>query len=158
MEGGRMISKTITKEELKIKLDLHVKWLRGEENSERLDLSNNDLRGADLRYVDLRGADLSYANLRGANLSYANLSYANLRGANLSNACLRYADLRGADLDYSCLPIWCGSKDIIFCDNLQAQLLGHIMDACRCVEFTEEQKDFVYKNWKRANEFLGERK
>ena len=60
--------KAITQAELKIKLDLHLKWLHGETGGER------------------------------ANLSYANLSSANLSSANLSSANLRYANLRYADL------------------------------------------------------------
>ena len=70
---------------------------------------------------------------------------------------LSYADLRNANLDYSCLPLWCGSKGMILCKSLQAQLLGHIIDACKDVKFTDEQLDFVYSNWKRANGFLGGR-
>jgi len=68
----------ITQAELKIKLDLHLKWLHGETGGER--------------------ADLSYADLRFADLSYANLSYADLRYADLSSADLRSADLRSANL------------------------------------------------------------
>ena len=113
-------------------LEDHKKWLDGDAAGQR----------ADLRYADL---------------CYADLCNANLRNAILSNANLRYADLRNANLDYSCLPLWCGSKDMILCKSLQAQLLGHIIDACKDVKFTDEQLDFVYSNWKRANGFLGER-
>ena len=73
----------ITQAELKIKLDLHLKWLHGETGGERADLSY-----ADLRYADLSSANLSYADLSSANLRYADLRYADLR----------YADLRYADL------------------------------------------------------------
>ena len=55
-----MNSKTITKEGLKTKLELHAKWLNGEENCVNLDLSNTDLSN-----TDLSNTDLSYANLRG---------------------------------------------------------------------------------------------
>ena len=124
-------------------------------------LSNANLSNADLGDADLRNADLSDADISGANLSSANLRYANLSGANLSSANLRYAnlrnaDLRNADLDYSCLPLWCGSKNMKLCNKLQAQLLGHIIDACTNVNFTEEQKQFVRKNWSRTKKFLGE--
>ena len=78
----------ITQAELKIKLDLHLKWLHGETGGERADLSSADLSSANLRYADLR-----YADLRSANLSSANLSSANLSSANLRYADLRYADL-----------------------------------------------------------------
>ena len=55
------------------------------------DLSNADLRGADLSNADLRDADL-----RGADLSNADLRGADLRGADLSNADLRDAELASA--------------------------------------------------------------
>ena len=64
-------------------------------------LRGADLSGADLRGAYLRNADLSGANLRGAYLRNADLSGANLRGANLSGANLRGAYLSGAYL----LPI-----------------------------------------------------
>jgi hypothetical protein len=66
-------------------------------------LSDADLRGADLRGANLINADLSGANLSGANLINADLinadlSNADLLNANLSDADLRGANLRGADL------------------------------------------------------------
>jgi hypothetical protein len=94
----------ITQAELKIKLDLHLKWLHGETGGERADLSSADLSSANLRYADLRYADLRSANLSSANLSYANLSYADLRSAHLSYADLRSADLSSANLRYADLP------------------------------------------------------
>ena len=54
--------------------------------------------GADLSRADLRGADLSDANLRSANLSRTDLRGANLSGAYLSDADLSRADLSGAYL------------------------------------------------------------
>ena len=64
-------------------------------------LSNADLRDANLRY-----ADLSNADLRDANLRYADLSDADLSNANLSNANLRYANLSNANLSNANLR-WC---------------------------------------------------
>jgi len=84
----------ITQAELKIKLELHLKWLHGETGGERANLSS-----ADLSYADLRSANLSSANL-----SYANLYSANLSSANLSSANLSSADLRSADLSLANLP------------------------------------------------------
>ena len=78
----------ITQAELKIKLDLHLKWLHGETGGERADLSYTDLISANLHYADLRSADLRSADLRSANLRSADLSSANLSSADLS-----YADL-----------------------------------------------------------------
>jgi len=87
-----------------------------EENPDIIpDLTEADLRGANLSDADLRdanlsnadlsgilcGADLSRADLRGANLYIADLCGANLSGSNLRGADLRGADLRGADLSGS---------------------------------------------------------
>ena len=96
----------ISKEELAKILELHKKWLNGEEGGERANLSGADLRwanlsGANLRWADLSGADLSDANLSmaylsSADLSGADLSCADLSDANLSGANLRWANLSGA--------------------------------------------------------------
>ena len=71
----------------------HQKWLSGETDGEKADLS-----GANLREADLCGADLSGAKLCGADLGAANLSYAKLREANLFGATLWGANLIKADL------------------------------------------------------------
>ena len=109
--------------DIKLILEKHAKWARGENGGERADLCNVNLRGAnlcnanlrganlrgadlcdadlygaDLRGADLCNADLSGANLRGGNLRNANLSGGNLRNANLSGGNLCGANLRGADL------------------------------------------------------------
>ena len=82
------------------KIELHRKWLRGESDGVKANLSGANLSGANLSY-----ANLSYANLSGADLSYANLSYANLSGADLSGA-----DLSGANLSYANLS---GAKGLL---------------------------------------------
>ena len=79
--------------DIKLILEKHAKWIRGEDGGERADLCGADLRGADLCDADLRDADL-----RGADLCDADLYYANLRGADLSGADLRGANLHSADL------------------------------------------------------------
>ena len=94
--------------DIKLILEKHAKWARGEDGGERADLcganlccanlSDADLRGADLCGADLRGANLSGGNLRNANLCCANLCCANLSDADLCGANLSGADLRGADL------------------------------------------------------------
>ena len=83
----------ISKKELKIILDLHLKWREGKDGGECA-----NLRNANLRNADLSGADLSGANLRNADLSGADLSGADLRNADLRNADLSGADLRNANL------------------------------------------------------------
>jgi len=74
-------------------IKLHEKWVVGNCNGKRADLSNVDLSGKDLSNANLR-----YANLNGTDLSDANLSYVYLKGANLSNANLSDADLSDANL------------------------------------------------------------
>ena len=95
--------------ELEKILELHAKWLNGEEGGERADLSHADLSGADLREANLSHADLSHADL--------------------SDADLRGADFRGADLDYSCLPLWCGSLSANFDDRQLKQIAYHLVKA-----------------------------
>ena len=100
--------------ELKKILELHAKWLNGEEGGERADLSGADLSGADLSRADLIRANLSDANLRRADLS----------GADLSRA-----DLSRANIDYSCLPLWCGSLSANFDDRQLKQIAYHLVKA-----------------------------
>ena len=103
----------LTQEEIQI-LQRHAKWLADEEG-ERANLCNANLRGANLCGANLRDANLCNANLRdanlcgailrGATLRGANLCGANLCGANLCDANLCNANLRGANL--------CGAKNIL---------------------------------------------
>lgn len=74
-------------EELNKVLELHKKWLNGEEGG-----VSADLRSADLYGADLEGVNLKYADLYGADLSYANLKGANLRGTYLEGVNLEYAE------------------------------------------------------------------
>ena len=60
--------------DIKLILEKHAKWLRGEDGGERANLRDADLRGANLRNADLRGADLCDADLCNANLRDADLS------------------------------------------------------------------------------------
>ena len=140
--------KKYTQEEIDEVLILHATWLNGDAGGVMANLREANLQGANLQWANLQGANLREANLRGADLREANLQGANLQGA----------DLREANLDFSCWPLWCGSKDVKLDNGLQAQLLGHIIDVCKDVRFSESQIDFVYKNWERADEFLGNRK
>ena len=91
----------MTSAEIKQVLELHKKWINGEDGGEAADLSV---------------ADLSGAALRGANLCKADLCKADLRGA----------DLSGADFDFSCFPLWCGGSRFKCDTKLVYQILAHI--------------------------------
>ena len=95
-------------------LKLHKKWLGGEKEGIRADLSGADLSGADLREADLRGADLREADLSGADLREADLSG---------------ADLSGADIDYAVWPLWCKALNAQIDDRIVRQLLYHTLAA-----------------------------
>ena len=77
-------------DDLKVVLEAHAKWVRGETGGIRADLSG----------ANLSDADLGGANLSGANLSCAYLSCANLSGADLSGA----VDAEYALAQHSILP------------------------------------------------------
>ncbi|WP_414546057.1 pentapeptide repeat-containing protein [Nostoc sp. CCY0012] len=97
-------------------------------NLEKADLRGSNLCGADLRASFLCGANLDGANLAGcilyeanllkANLNRANLCWANLNRANLSSANLRGANLLGASLRAANL---CGAN--LYKANLQQATL-----------------------------------
>ena len=86
----------MTSAEIKQVLDLHQKWINGEDGGEVA-----DLRGVDLSEVDLRGVDLRWVDLRGV-------------------------DLSGADFDFSCFPLWCGGSRFKCDTKLVYQILAHI--------------------------------
>ena len=71
---------------LKVVIEKHHKYLRGEEGGCAANLSAANLSDADLRCANLSAANLSAANLSAANLRCADLSAANLSAANLSAA------------------------------------------------------------------------
>ena len=69
-----------------------------DEQGQRLDLTEVDLRGVNLREAHLEWADLSGAHLEGAYLSGVHLEWADLSGAHLEGATLWGAHLEGAIL------------------------------------------------------------
>jgi len=93
-----MSEERIEAKELKELLELHRKWLVGEEGGKRLELPGANLGEANLEGANLREANLGEANLQRADLRIANLGRANLEGADLQEANLQRADLRIADL------------------------------------------------------------
>lgn len=74
-------------------LEDHARFLQGQDNGVRADLS-----GADLHKMNLSGANLNYANLAGARMDGTSLKEAKLSFADMSKANLREADMRRADL------------------------------------------------------------
>ena len=107
-------------------LEKHLRWVNDEEGGEKANLSEADLRWANLSGAnliranlsdsDLSGANLIRANLSGANLSEADLRWANLSGANLSGANLSGANLSVANLREANLRVFHGGKWIAFID------------------------------------------
>ncbi len=93
----------ISDEELRKILNLHEKWLRGEENGVRADLGWTNLSNMDLSHVNLFAANLDYAILENSDLSYSDFSRANFSCANLKNANLSYAILGHANFLDACL-------------------------------------------------------
>jgi uncharacterized protein YjbI with pentapeptide repeats len=99
----------------------------------RADLFGANLSGADFREANLFGANLSGANLRGANLSEADLSRANLRGADFHGADLSEANLIEADLSKADL----GGANLRGADFRGADLYGAMLFMAQNI--TEEQ-------------------
>ena len=89
---------------LKQVLDQHKLWLETNgvqgtrANLRGANLEGANLEGANLEGANLSGEDLRYANLTGADLRHVNLYYANLTGAILRDAKLNGANLYNADL------------------------------------------------------------
>jgi hypothetical protein len=146
----------LDQQELKNILELHRKWVMGEENGKRADLrsanlsyanlSSADLRSAnlssaDLSYADLSSADLRYANLSSADLRSANLSYANLRSANLSYADLSYANLRSADLRSADLR----SANLSYANLRSAKNEEIIADFCSVLDIAKAEAIGLYR-------------
>jgi uncharacterized protein YjbI with pentapeptide repeats len=83
-------------------------------------LANADLKGAQLWGADLTGADLERADLTNADLERADLRGADLRDAQFRDADLRGADLTGADLERADLR----RMKLIDADLTDANLIG----------------------------------
>ena len=121
-------------DDLKVVLEAHAKWVRGETGGLCANLSCADLSGAYLSRANLSGANLSCANLSGANLRGAYLRGAYLSGAYLSCANLSRADLSGAYLsgaNLSCANL--SRADLsganLSCANLSGADLSGAVDA-----------------------------
>lgn len=81
---------------LEMVLELHKKWLNGDENGEKAYLSVEDLSRVDLRNINLSYAIMNYTNLNGSNLNHTDFSYAKMNSVDFS-----YAKMNGADFSYA---------------------------------------------------------
>lgn len=79
-----------TPDKIKEILELHKKWLNNNQDGERANLCDADLRNANLCGANLRNANLCGADLRGSYLCDADLRNANLCGALYSNTILNF--------------------------------------------------------------------
>ena len=105
-------------------LELHRKWLRGEQGGKRADLRGVNLRGADLTGAVLRGSDMRDCDLRTSNLYGANMGHANLEECDLHLADMHLADLSGSIMYTARL---CGS-DLSGANLAHADLTGVWME------------------------------
>jgi len=81
--------------------DIRQKHLLGQKDFKRLNLSRENLSGANLSELNFKHTDFSYANLQGANLTNANLTKCNFKGANLKGANLTKAVFDDSDFSQS---------------------------------------------------------
>lgn len=111
-----------------------------------VNLSNTDLRGADLREANLASVNFSQSNLRGATFSFANLQDADLYGANLQGADLNKACLQDASLQKANL------QDVRFSNaNLQnADLMGACLQNASLIHANLQDVCFVSANLQNA--------
>ena len=148
-------------------LENHNHWLRRDvegweemrANLDGADISNTDLRFANLKYAslndvnfyksDLRGANLCQTLLRHTNLSYADFREATLNDADIFNSNLSYADFGNASLVGAYLP-----RSNLTRANFQGANLcwTHL---CSCVFCDTDLRDcnFMYSNL-RGSEYV----
>lgn len=152
----------MTQYELDKTIQLHQKWLNGDPegvranisgaNMREANMSEADMSGANMRRADMIGANMREANMRradmhGADMSYANMCDANMNWAdmcraNISNADMRDADISGANIDYVTFTLWCGTLHIRIDNRITSQLLYHVLS---CVEVSPDVSDDVKK-------------
>ncbi|MFH1752582.1 MAG: pentapeptide repeat-containing protein [Candidatus Omnitrophota bacterium] len=113
------------------------------------DLSKSDLVGADLSDSDLTGADLSYADLTKAKLKGTRLWNANLRGAKLVEADLSGADLWKANLFNTRLWRACLTDVKGLTKNNFRCADGKFMSPCKAHEAGYISAEETYRNLKR---------
>ena len=148
-------------------LENHNHWLRRDvegweemrANLDGADISNTDLRFANLKYAslndvnfyksDLKGANLCQTLLRHTNLSYADFREATLNDADIFNSNLSYADFGNASLVGAYLP----RSNLTRADFQGANLCWTHL--CSCVFCDTDLRDcnFMYSNL-RGSEYV----
>ena len=117
----------MTQNELDKTIQLHQKWLDGDPEGVRANISGADMNGADMRW----------ANMREANMCRADMRWADMREADMSEA-----DMSGANIDYVSFTLWCGTLRIRIDNRITSQLLYHVLS---CVEVSSDVTDDVKK-------------
>ena len=92
VNGDDVEQETSPRPDVQMALNVIATQNHSRRGSDRINLSNTDLRAAQLPGAHLEGVDLSSSRLDGVMLVNAHLEQANLTGANLAGA-----DLRGAE-------------------------------------------------------------
>ena len=141
-------------------LENHLHWLKRDvdgwkemrANLDGADISNTDLRFANLKYAslndvnfyksDLREADLRRASLQHTNLSYADFREATLNDTNIANSNLTYADFD----DASFVGAYLSHSNLTRADLQGANLAW--ADIHSCVFYDTDLRDcnFMYSN------------
>ena len=151
-------------------LENHLHWLKRDvdgwkemrANLDGADISNTDLRFANLKYASLNDVNLYKSDLRGANfckacLYYTNLSHADFGDASLVDAYLAHSnltrvDLRGANLSladfYDCVFY---DTDLRDCNFIHARFVGS-----NYIPYIPLQcpSDGAFVGWKKVNNVL----
>ena len=108
--------------------------------TERVDLRDADLSGANLMDYDFSGADLKRAKLAGANLRHATFTDAYLRRGDLTNADLTGANMRAANCRHAVLhrarlhQAYLRRVDFSYVDLTSAKLIGANLEYARFVD------------------------
>ncbi|MEH2240587.1 pentapeptide repeat-containing protein [Nostoc sp.] len=130
---------------------------KNDQQNQRLDLSNINIRGAKLREGNLQKADFSKGNLQKADFSKANLQEATLIEANLQGAILRGANLQGAilieaNLQGAILIEANLQKAILWKGNLQKADFGEAnLQGAILIEANLQKADFREANLRGVN-------
>ena len=101
--------------DIKLILEKHAKWIRGEDGGERADLHDADLHDANLCDADLHNADLCGANLHNADL----------RGA-------KNTDKTVWDAYTAFYPLQCPETGSFIGYKKSRRQNRHVGDMCRC--------------------------